>query len=91
MEKRLFFCKFYSSILKYDNKKQLISRRRTEEYRNDCNKRSFYHEGVSDMQSGMITFMAVAAENRDDNTGGHIKRTAKYVEGIARELKRRGL
>lgn len=55
------------------------------------NKRTFYHEQVSNMQSGMILFMAEVVENRDDNTGGHIKRTAKYVEGIARELKRRDL
>ena len=37
------------------------------------------------MQSGMIILMADMVENRDDNTGGHIKRTARYVEGIARE------
>lgn len=55
------------------------------------NKRSFYHERLSGMQSGMITFMAEVVENRDDNTGGHIKRTAKYVEVIARELKKKGL
>ena len=55
------------------------------------NKRSFYHEQVSNMQSGMISFMAEVVENRDDNTGGHIRRTAKYVEGIAKELKRRGV
>ena len=55
------------------------------------NKRSFYHERVSDMQSGMISFMAEVVENRDDNTGGHIRRTAKYVEGIATQLKRQGL
>ena len=54
------------------------------------NQRSFYHERVSHMQSGMISFMAEVVENRDDNTGGHIRRTAKYVEGIARELKKRG-
>ena len=42
------------------------------------------------MQSGMISFMAEVVENRDDNTGGHIRRTAKYVDGIAKELKRRG-
>lgn len=53
------------------------------------NKRSYYHERVSGMQSGMITFMAEVVENRDDNTGGHIRRTADYVERIARELKRR--
>lgn len=54
------------------------------------NKRSFYHERVSGMQSGMITLMAEIVENRDDNTGGHIRRTAKYVESIAKELKKRG-
>ena len=55
------------------------------------NKRTFYHEQVSNMQSGMITFMAEVVENRDDNTGGHIRRTAKYVEGIAKELKKNGV
>ncbi|MCH5260864.1 MAG: HD domain-containing protein, partial [Lachnospiraceae bacterium] len=54
------------------------------------NKRSFYHEQVSNMQAGMISFMAEVVENRDDNTGGHIRRTAKYVEGIADQLKRQG-
>ena len=54
------------------------------------NKRSFYHKKIVGMQSGMITLMADIVENRDDNTGGHIKRTARYVEGIATELKRRG-
>ena len=54
------------------------------------NKRSFYHERVSHMQSGMITFMAEVVENRDDNTGGHIRRTAEYVERIAKELKKQG-
>ena len=33
------------------------------------NKRSFYHEQVSNMQSGLIKFMAEVVENRDDNTG----------------------
>lgn len=55
------------------------------------NKRSFYHERVSNMQSGMITFMAEVVENRDDNTGGHIRRTAEYVECIAKELKMQGV
>lgn len=54
------------------------------------NKRSFYHEQISGMQSGMITFMAEVVENRDDNTGGHIRRTAEYVACIAKELKRQG-
>ena len=54
------------------------------------NKRTFYHERVSSMQSGMIKFMAEVVENRDDNTGGHIRRTAAYVEQIAKELRRQG-
>ena len=55
------------------------------------NRRFYYFEQITKMQSGMITFMAEVVENRDDNTGGHIRRTAKYVEGIAKELKRQGL
>ena len=55
------------------------------------NKRSFYQERLLGMQSGMITFMAEVVENRDDNTGGHIRRTAKYVEVIARELKKKSV
>lgn len=55
------------------------------------NKRSFYHEQISNMQSGMIKFMAEVVENRDNNTGGHIRRTAEYVEYIAKELKRQGI
>ena len=52
------------------------------------NKRAFYHDRLSAMQSGMIRFMAEVVENRDDNTGGHIRRTADYVEGIAKELRK---
>ncbi len=55
------------------------------------NKRSFYHEQVSGMQSGMITLMAEIVENRDDNTGGHIRRTADYVENILKALKKQGV
>ena len=54
------------------------------------NKRSFYHEQLSNMQSGLIRFMAEVVENRDDNTGGHIKRTAEYVKCITKELRRHG-
>ncbi len=54
------------------------------------NKRSFYHERVVNLQSGMIMFMAEVVENRDDNTGGHIRRTAEYVDCIAKELKKEG-
>lgn len=54
------------------------------------NRRSYYHNQVSEMQFSIITLMADIVENRDNNTGGHIKRTAKYVEMIAKELKSRG-
>ena len=54
------------------------------------NKQSFEYKKITGMQSGMITLMADIVENRDGNTGGHIKRTARYVEGIAKELKKRG-
>lgn len=43
----------------------------------------YYHETV-------VSF-ANLVENRDKNTGGHIRRTAKYVELIAEELKRMGV
>ena len=54
-------------------------------------KRSYYHEKVSDMQLNMIVVMAEIIENRDENTGGHVKRTAKYVEVIAKTLKKQGV
>lgn len=54
------------------------------------NKRTYYHKQFSEMQFNIITMMADIVENRDDNTGGHIKRTAKYVEIIADELRKRG-
>lgn len=53
------------------------------------NKRTYYHKRISQMQFNIITMMADIVENRDGNTGGHIKRTAKYVEIIAWELTRR--
>lgn len=52
------------------------------------NKRSYYHEQVASMQFHMIAMMADIVESRDENTGGHIKRTARYVEIIANALKR---
>ena len=39
----------------------------------------------------MVTGFATLVENRDDNTGGHIKRTTEYVRLLAQELKDRGL
>lgn len=52
------------------------------------NRQHHYFNKVSAMQFSIITMMAEIVENRDKNTGGHIKRTAKYVEIIGRQLKR---
>lgn len=54
------------------------------------NKQNFYHGKVSDMQFNIIVMMAEIVENRDKNTGGHIRRTATYVEIIAKQLKKEG-
>ena len=39
----------------------------------------------------MVMGFATLVENRDGNTGGHIRRTTTYVEMLAKELKYRGL
>lgn len=52
------------------------------------NKRAYYYEQSSNMQFNMIAVMADIVESRDENTGGHIKRTAKYVEIISKTLKK---
>lgn len=54
------------------------------------NKRSYYLRKYNNMQSHIITTMADIIENRDESTGGHIRRTAKYVEILAKELQRQG-
>lgn len=38
----------------------------------------------------MIMGFATLVEKRDDSTGGHIRRTSKYVELLAKELRRQG-
>lgn len=42
-------------------------------------------------QDEMVMGFATLVENRDDSTGGHIKRTSLYVERIAIEIQRRNL
>lgn len=39
----------------------------------------------------MIMGFATLVEKRDDNTGGHIRRTSKYAELLAKQLRRRGV
>ena len=47
-------------------------------------------ETISRMQSGLIVILADMVENRDSDTGNHIKRTASYVRLIMEGLKRKG-
>lgn len=46
---------------------------------------------IADMQHNVIVTMADIIESRDENTGGHIKRTAVYVQLIAEKLREKGL
>lgn len=43
---------------------------------------------ISQMQHSIIASFANMVESRDENTGGHIKRTAAYVQTLAEELLR---
>jgi len=45
---------------------------------------------IQKMQNVMITEFAELVEARDKNTGDHIKKTAEYVEAIAKELRAEG-
>ncbi|MCK9182629.1 MAG: HD domain-containing protein [Fibrobacteraceae bacterium] len=45
---------------------------------------------ISEMQDKIIFTFASMVENRDENTGGHILRTAKYVRAIADSLFNQG-
>lgn len=47
-------------------------------------------EELSHYHKEMIMGFATLVENRDGNTGGHIRRTTKYVGLIVSELQRRG-
>ncbi|MCQ2539332.1 MAG: HD domain-containing protein [Acetatifactor sp.] len=50
------------------------------------NYRDYFYKKSSMLQKSLILTMADLVENRDENTGGHIHRTSKYVEIIARKL-----
>lgn len=39
----------------------------------------------------MVMGFATLVENRDDNTGGHIRRTTEYIRLLADEMRRRGI
>ncbi|MBO4452450.1 MAG: HD domain-containing protein [Clostridia bacterium] len=48
-------------------------------------------ENMSKLQEGIILDFANMVENRDKNTGDHIKKTSLYVQKIAEELRREGV
>lgn len=45
---------------------------------------------LNDYNKEMVMGFATLVENRDDSTGGHIKRTTEYVKMLAEELRERG-
>ena len=57
------------------------------DYIDDIHKKS---RQIAKFQHNIIVTMADIIESRDENTGGHIKRTAAYVEIIARKLQSEG-
>lgn len=46
---------------------------------------------ISRFDTDMLTAFASLVESRDENTGGHIKRTREYVKLIVKELKKRSM
>ena len=53
-----------------------------------CSQNTYLRDQVLQMQNNLIITMADIVENRDENTGGHIRRTAKYVEIIGNSLRK---
>ena len=46
---------------------------------------------ISKMQNGLILVLADMVENRDKNTGDHVKKTAAYTKLILKEMKKKGI
>lgn len=46
---------------------------------------------IKELNKDMVLGFANLVENRDENTGGHVKRTSRYVELLAKELVARGV
>ncbi len=49
------------------------------------------HNEIAESTGEMVMGFATLVENRDDNTGGHIRRTRAYVEILAEEMRSRGV
>ena len=54
------------------------------------NKSEYQAASIAALQTNIITVLGDMVENRDENTGGHVRRTAAYAELIARQLQREG-
>lgn len=46
---------------------------------------------IRELNKDMVLGFANLVENRDESTGGHVKRTSSYVELLAKELLKRGI
>ena len=49
------------------------------------------NDTISNMQSSLIMVLADMVENRDENTGAHIKKTAEYVRIILTKMRELGM
>ena len=54
------------------------------------NKSEEQSNSIAHLQTNIITILGDLVENRDETTGGHVKRTASYAEIIARRLMKDG-
>ena len=54
------------------------------------NKSEYQAASIAALQTNIITVLGDMVENRDETTGGHVRRTAAYAELIARQLQRDG-
>ncbi len=48
-------------------------------------------ENIRDIQNKIVAGMANMVENRDNNTGGHVKRTSDIIKILVAEIRRQGL
>ncbi|MCR5303372.1 MAG: HD domain-containing protein [Lachnospiraceae bacterium] len=48
-------------------------------------------ENIRDIQGKIVAGMANMIENRDSNTGGHVKRTSDIIKILVEEIKRQGI
>lgn len=48
-------------------------------------------ENIRDIQNKVVAGMANMVENRDNNTGGHVKRTSDIIKILVAEIRRQGL